>query len=1167
MRFGVLGPLAVWTDGGVPVKVAEAKVRALLADLLLHEGAAVSADRLIDDVWGEALPANPAATLQTRVWQLRRTLEAAESGGKELVVRGPGGYRLAAGAVDAREFAALADRARTADDPAARAAGLTEALALWRGPAYADLADEEFARAATARLEEHRLAVVEELAEARLALGEHAALVGELGELAARHPLRERLRAALLRALYRSGRQSEALAEYAALRRHLAAELGLEPGPELAALHQAILEQDPALGLAATPPPVTVSAPSPVADLPTPVTELIGRDSELADVQKLLRSERMITLTGPGGVGKTRLALEAARLAADDFPDGVRLAELVGRECCDSPAESIAEALGVRDADGRDTEEVLTKTLRSKRLLLVLDNCEHVVESVARLAGPLLRAAPGLHILATSQEPLAVDGERMYAVPPLAPPEAGDAVDLAELRQSGAVRLFLARAAATAPGFRLDAGNAAAVAAICRRLDGIPLALELAATRVRALGVERLAERLDDRFRLLAAGRRDAPARHRTLRATIEWSWELLAPEERVVLRRLAVHAGGCTLAAAEAVCADAAAAAGSAGDTDGVTVVADDVAELLARLVDRSLVATAPAADGYRYRLLESVGAFGLEELKAAGEETAVRLRHAAYYTALAERTAPQLTTDGQLAALRRLDAESTNLHRALGAAVTTGDAGLALRLAGSLAWYWFLRGRHQEGARSLAWALAAGAREAGGEAATQPGQEPSGQAGTAAQADPAPQPDPAPQAPAALRATVAAWHDGFAMIAATVADGPAPVDTVPAAGADPRAVAFLAYARANYGNPGAAGTSAGTGAGLAARALAEARERGDRWCAGIALAVLSTVAVFSGEIDEAARRAAESTALFEELGEGWGQLEAAEHLARYAEITGDYERAARLHGESMSRAEELGLWADVSYRLTGLGRIALLTGDLPRSRELHERARELAAKHLDPAGEEYATVGLAMLARRDGRPADTEALLAPWLEWNRRLRTPHGLALTLAELGFAAEQRGDLDRARELHLEGLTAARETADPRAVALALEGLAGVEAAAGGAVRAGDAAHAGDAAPAGDAARAGDSAHAARPGSPAPTGDTDPATRAALLLGTAAALRRRSGAPLPPAERGDVDRITALATRALGAPAFAAAHERGAAMHPSEHPIPHSTPRSTIVTGT
>ncbi|NGN68482.1 AfsR/SARP family transcriptional regulator, partial [Streptomyces sp. A7024] len=324
------------------------------------------------------------------------------------------------------------------------------------------------------------------------------------------------------------------------------------------------------------------------------------------------------------------------------------------------------------------------------------------------------------------------------------------------------------------------------------------------------------------------------------------------------------------------------------------------------------------------------------------------------------------------------------------------------------------------------------------------------------------------------------------------------------PAPGADPRAVCFLAYARLNYGNPA-------TGSALATRALAEARANDDRWCAAAALTVLASAALFRGEIDEVERYATQSAALFDELREGWGRLEAAEHLAHHAEITGDYERARRLHSEGARRAEELGLWTHVSYRLTGQGRIALLTGDLPRSRELHERARDLAAKHLDPAGEEYATVGLAMVARRAGRPADAEALLAPWLEWNRRLRTPHGLALILAELGFAAEQRGALDQAAELHLEGLAAAHETADPRAIALALEGLAGVR------------------------ATAGESAPAAQ------------------LLGTATALRAATGAPLPPAERGDVDRITALATQSLGPDTFAAEHRRGTAMRPDEHP--------------
>ncbi|MFD0466976.1 BTAD domain-containing putative transcriptional regulator [Nonomuraea thailandensis] len=484
MRFGVLGPLAVWTDAGETVTIPGLKVRALLVDLLVHEGHPVSVDRLVDDLWGAEPPANPAGALQVRVSQLRKAFEDAEPGGKNLVVSRAPGYLLRAdeGAVDAVRFAGLLARAEATDSPRTKAGLLADALALWRGPAYADFADEEHTRSAIHRLEEQRLSALEQHAEARLELGEHGLLVGELGDLVDRHPLRERLRAVHMRALYRAGRQSEALASFGELRERLADELGLDPGPELVALHQAILGQDPAL---------SVPADRPVTNLPAPVSKLIGRDEALTEVCGLVEEERLVTLTGSGGVGKTRLALEAANRLLDTFADGAWLVAL--DQGPRTPAEAVMAALDIREeAGGAVPGETgpagrLVAVLRPRRALLVLDNCEHVVEQVAELAEVLLRSCPDLRILATSREPLAVAGEVLWSVPPLDVPAGAD---LAVMARSDAVRLFVTRAAASARGFRLEAGNAQAVAQLCRRLDGIPLALELAATRVRALGVQ-----------------------------------------------------------------------------------------------------------------------------------------------------------------------------------------------------------------------------------------------------------------------------------------------------------------------------------------------------------------------------------------------------------------------------------------------------------------------------------------------------------------------------------------------------------------------------------------------------------------------------------------------------------------------------------------------------
>jgi predicted ATPase/DNA-binding SARP family transcriptional activator len=655
VRFAILGPLAVTTDDGEPVVVPGAKVRMLLADLLAHRNRVVSADRLIEDLWGDDAPADPAAALQVRVSQLRKALNDAEPGARDLIESRPPGYRLRAGDVDADRFAALAE--------AADVERLGAALALWRGQAYADVADREFARAEATRLAEQRLVVHERLAQARLARGEHDLVAAELAELVERHPLREGLRSLHIRALYAAGRQAEALESYAGLRERLADELGLDPAPELAALYRQILDQDPGL---AAPPKAAIVRNS----LPAPLDELIGRAEALAELRTLIPAGRLLTLVGPGGVGKTRLAAAAA--GEQTRPDGVHLVELAPLPPGDTRvAEQVLGVLGLHEAPGPagSAADRLVAALRHREMLLVLDNCEHVIGAAAALAGRLLRDAPGVSVLATSREPLLLSGERIWEVGPLA--LAADPADVDSVRRSAAARLFAARATAQTRGFRLDERTAPAVAQLCRRLDGLPLALELAATRVRALGVQGVVDRLDDRFRLLTTRQRDVPERQRTLTAVIGWSWDLLDPPDRAVLARLSVFRDGCTPEAAERVC-DA--------DLDAVD-----------RLVERSLVVAEP---GPRYRLLESVAEFGAGRLPDA---TAIRARHADYYLELATRADAGLRGPGQREWLAILDAERANLQAAL-----TNGGGLPLALA--LTWYWVLRGRLSEARAALA-------------------------------------------------------------------------------------------------------------------------------------------------------------------------------------------------------------------------------------------------------------------------------------------------------------------------------------------------------------------------------------------------------------------------------------------------------------------------------
>ncbi|GAA5075060.1 BTAD domain-containing putative transcriptional regulator [Nocardia iowensis] len=993
MRFGVLGPLTVWTDSGTVVPIPGAKVRALLADLLVSAGQPVSGDRLIDDIWADDPPGNPAGTLAAKASQLRRALEDAEPGGRDLVVSPPPGYRLATTALDALRFRALVATARETTEPTDRARALTEALGLWRGPAFADFRDAAFAQPAIAQLEEQRVVAVEELAEARLSLGEYRDVASDLATVVAEHPLRERLRAAQLRALYGAGRQAEALDSYEDLRRQLADELGLDPSPELVALHRSILGQD--LELAASRPETVLRRRS--SNIPAQRTELIGREDDLAELRRAVGAARLVTLTGPGGVGKTRLALAAAATLTDRFPQGTWLVELAPLQptAADGASflvEAVSQVLGIRATDGTDPAELLCEVLAEQEVLLVLDNCEHVVEHAADLAELLLGAAPNLHILATSQEQLRLPGEDVVAVRPLAVP-VPDA-DVTVLEQASAVQLFVTRARASARDFVLDADTAEPVATLCRRLDGIPLALELAATRVRALGVHEMVARLDDRFRLLATGHRGAPPRQQTLTAMIDWSWGLLDETEQAVLRRLAVHAGGCTLAAAEDVCAT-------------TELDSSNVADIVARLVDRSLV----QAVGRRYRLLESVAAFSLDRLAEAGEFEAVYRAHHRYYLALAERAGPELHGADQQRWLRRLDAEAANLRAALDGFVRAGAADEALRLVNALAWYWLLRGRLTEARRWFDAALALGGS-------------------------------------ALRRAPAFAWRLGFTFQQGEFTDGAARrsevsalYNTVDDPAGRARAELFLAFSALESGDLPELEA-------LVRRALPVCERLGDRW--GVALGHVALAKASHSRVDLVAleQHARAAARLFAEIDDRWGRLQAAEWLGGLAELVGDLSGAADIHAEALGLARELELWGQVCTHLCWLGWIAMQHTEFDRAQSLGEQAMQVAAEHGYGPARLFASVVLAFTARRTGNPDVAEHILRELLAFAGpdAEETPLFLPMVQVELGYLLEQRAEPAAAFAMHLTALDGAMRIEAPRDTAFALAGLAAAAAA-------------------------------------------------------------------------------------------------------------------------
>jgi predicted ATPase/DNA-binding SARP family transcriptional activator len=619
MEFLVLGPLEVVSGAG-PVAVRGSRRRLLLATLVLHRNVVVAVDQLIDTLFGDDPPARAAGTVQSYVSRLRRDLGDSE----ERIHTRPGGYVLRA---DPDEIDSVRFERRVKDalsvltaDPSKAAELLLVGLGWWRGGrAFAEFADDLALQAEGTRLEEVRQRAFEGLVDARLALADYSGVVDLLETCIAEWPLRERFRAQQMLALYRGGRQPEALRAYQRFRNELGSELGLEPSPTLTQLEARILRMDPDLDLR----PETGSAPdSPAStmerrssgNLPLPLNTFVGRDRDLAELTRLLETVRLLTLTGPGGVGKTRLAMRLAELSADAYPDGVWVCDLAAIREPALAADAITTAMDVQRRQDRSTLEGLVEVLRPRHLLVAFDNCEHLLAPIGLIAEAILRSCPGVRILATSREPLVVDGETVWSLGPLTLPDA-DEVDPVASMQSPAVRLFVDRATSADPGFSLTEASVPPVVEICRRLDGVPLALELAAARVRSMAAADVANGLDERFTLLTSGsRRDS--RHQTLLSTVEWSYEMLGNAEQALFDRLSVFAGSFTAENVERVCID---------DAIGGTA-----ATVLPTLVDKSMVTADTSVSPTRYSLLETLREFGRQRLAHASLTDEFQRRHA---------------------------------------------------------------------------------------------------------------------------------------------------------------------------------------------------------------------------------------------------------------------------------------------------------------------------------------------------------------------------------------------------------------------------------------------------------------------------------------------------------------------------------------------------------
>ncbi len=896
MRYLILGTTEARDDHGDPLPLGGPRIRALLAALAVRaaRSAPVSVDVLIDEVWADDPPHDAPAALQALVGRLRRTI------GRDGVISSPGGYRLATATpqddVDLLRFERLTNegiRALDADDPGTAAATLRKALALWRGPALADLPDRD---APAARPEALRLTALHRRIDADLALDHATDVIPELRQLVADHPLDETFHAQLIRALRAAGHSADALAAYEDVRRTLADRLGTDPGAELKELHRRLLTMhaEPALGApdAARGDAPTTEAVAPRADghggsggggaradngtgwavngrggsaprggldgrggsaargrfesqargafdgqaggafdspagrggtpdgarsrgddgrgvgsgtavpplphgnLRARLNSFVGRRNEIGDIVRDLDGARLVTLTGPGGSGKTRLSEEAAATVTASYPDGVWVAELAPLDHPSAVPGAVLSAVGRRATmllasglesrttgpDGGDPTSRLVEYCADRRLLLLLDNCEHVIDTAARLTETLLAHCPGVTVLATSREPLGVPGETVRPVEPLAPAPAH--------------QLFAERAATVRPGFdpAADPDTAAAVAEICRRLDGLPLAIELAAARLRLLTPRQIADRLDDRFRLLTSGSRTALPRQQTLRAVVEWSWDLLDERERTVLRRASVFAGGWTLSAAEAVCADAlpgesvltvdtnehrvledgvledsvfehgvleagvdtrdvltdaTASTPEPGDTVAydetrsptrspahpqARIAPAEVLELLGALVDKSLLivdhpshgaaadSSGPPSGEPRYRMLETiheyVGNRATEDRTARADHKAAVARHTAHFRDFIRTAEPRLRSAEQLPWLLLVETDLDNIRAALHRSLTIADEDTVIALIRALAWFWWLRNYRDEGAAWVGRALALLARPHGTDA-----------------------------------------------------------------------------------------------------------------------------------------------------------------------------------------------------------------------------------------------------------------------------------------------------------------------------------------------------------------------------------------------------------------------------------------------------------------
>jgi len=932
LRIGVLGPMEL-RDGETGLPVPPPMPRALLGMLALRPGSPVAVDEIIDGLWGDAPPESARNIVQVYVSSLRRML------GRDVIGSGPGGYGLdAAVRVDAAEFEhELRAGLRAAGDPAVAADTLGRTLGLWRGEPLADVA-APFAEAQRTRLTELRLSAVEAWADAGLACGRQDELVPELEAWVARYPLRELLWAQLITALDRGGRQADALATYHRVRAVLRDELGADPGEQVQRAHRDVLAR-PRTAAARLPPGAAV---------PAPHSGLVGRETDISGIRALLARPgvRLVTVLGPGGVGKTRLVMDVARVEEEAHrlhADGVAWVPLASLTQAATLPATLAHALGIGEEPGRDAGESLLAGLRPRRMLLVLDNLEHLLPGAASLLAQLLDACAGLALLVTSRVATRISGEHRFVLDPLAVHDS----DRGGAGSDAAV-LLVERAEAVCPGWAEGQQALRCAAALAVDLDGLPLALELAAARASLLGPCALRERLRGKLAGSDAATVDTAARHRSLHAAMTWSYELLPPQARQVLCQLAVFRGTIALDAATAV----------------TQLDEDDLLEQLTALIDASLLRSRHD-DPPSFRLLETIRAFAAERLALDGGEMEAQARHADFFHALGESAAPHLWDPQQQVWFDRLGREHDNLRATLQFWFDHGKPGSALRLATSLAAFWEAQGHLEEGLGWLNQTLAA-AQDA----------------------------DPAARGQAMFSASRLAVLRGDAAEASVLLQDSLPLLRL---GGDLRGQIF---ALSHLGNAAARRGEASRVEDLGAESVARARELGDRWYLAMALNNYGYSRVMGGNVDSVTEKLlAESLrlrrSLDEKRGVGFtlgslaelqllrGDLEAAATTVEemltlsdaltHAELTsitlnlhgflylarGDPARAARVFQDSLRRSWPLGFQLLVAEALLGLGEAAAQQGAFTRALRFAVAAsRVLTAVGQQPSGFHQAAI-----------------------------------------------------------------------------------------------------------------------------------------------------------------------------------------------------------------